>query len=90
MSAADLTELRASAAAKARLDQAAQRMLAFYRDNDHWRVRRDHNHLRITRIIRSLRLILGDEAADGFRREIEALAAGAPIDPTSRRYWAQA
>src|SRR5215471_11288802 len=54
-----LAELAASPAAKDNLMRARDRMLAFYRTNDHWLTPFDHNHLRITRIIRCLALILG-------------------------------
>jgi hypothetical protein len=43
----------------AALERAAQRMTRFYPGNDHWLVAYDHNHLRITRIIQSLRLLVG-------------------------------
>ena len=90
LDAATLQRLRGSSTARARLQAAADRMLGFYSATSAWRARFDHNHLRITRIIRSLRLIAGDEAAEAFRAAILALAADAPIDATARRYWAQA
>jgi hypothetical protein len=43
----------------AAVERAAQRMTRFYPGNDHWLVAYDHNHLRITRIIQSLRLLVG-------------------------------
>lgn len=84
---ATVQALRASAVAQARLDEAAARMLRFYRETSAWRRSFDHNHLRITRIIRSLRLLRGDHAADGFRHAIVALAEGAPIDAQARGFW---
>jgi hypothetical protein len=87
---ADVAAVRGSAEAQGRLARAAGRMLAFYRDTAHWRVRFDHNHLRISRIVKSLRLLVGDEAADAFRAEILRLSKGAPIDPQARRHWAMA
>ena len=45
----------------------AERMKRFYADNDYWLCHYDHNHLRITRIIKSLRLIVGDEYADEWK-----------------------
>ena len=37
-----------------------------------WMIPMDHNHLRITRVIKSLRLLVDDEgtAADDFRKEV--------------------
>ena len=92
LTSADIAALRSSPAAQASLSAAADRMLLFYESTSWWRRASDHNHLRITRIIRSLRLLAGDEAADGFRRKILDLveASDAPINATSLRYWAAA
>ena len=83
----DVAALVASDLAQMRLARAARRMLAFYGATGGWRAPADHNHLRITRIIRSLRLLSGDAAADAFRQKILALAEDAPISATSRAYW---
>ena len=82
--------IASSAFARTRLDAAAARMLAFYANTRVWRQRYDHNHLRITRIIRSLRLLVDDAAADGFRRDVLRLAGDAPIDARAREFWARA
>lgn len=79
--------LPVSPAAQANLTRAAERMRAFYATTDAWRARADHNHLRITRIIASLRDLVGDPVADAFRAEILKLAEGAPVSATSRAYW---
>jgi hypothetical protein len=88
----DLVELAASASATDNLRRARDRMLSFYRENDHWLTEFDHNHLRITRIIRCLALILGRSEARGFHDEIKALvaAAGDPVNAQSLRYWREA
>src|SRR5262245_11421325 len=87
-----LAELAASAVAKDNLRRARDRMLAFYRANDHWLTTFDHNHLRITRIIRCLALILGRGDAQAFHDEIRALVANAgdPVNAESLRYWREA
>ena len=89
LSEADVAAIRASAAAQANLRAGAERMLAFYRASEAWLRSYDHNHLRITRIIRSLRLLAGDTEADGFRAAILDLARthGASINATTLRYW---
>ena len=84
---ASLAALRASDAAKRRQHEAAGRMLEFYAGTAHWKRAFDHNHLRITRIIKSLRLICGGPEADAFKTRIIELAGDAPIDPTARRFW---
>lgn len=85
-----IAALRASPVAQDRVAQAADRMLRFYRDTKAWRRPFDHNHLRITRIIKSLRLLAGDAAADGFRQSVSDLARDTPIDASARAFWARA
>jgi hypothetical protein len=78
--------------AVANLNRAAERMLDFYRDTKGWLSRDDHNHLRITRIIQSLRLLVGHAAARAFYEAIMALhaARGAPVNPRNLEYWRRA
>ncbi len=92
LSPADIVSIRVSDAARANLRCAAQRMLSFYRANDHWLVPFDHNHLRITRIIRCLALCIGPEDARDFHRQILALVESAanPVNPESLCYWRDA
>lgn len=88
----DLAALRASPAAQANLQRAVSRMGRFYADTGAWLGPHDHNHLRISRIIRSLRLLQGDAAANAFRQRIlEAQAArGGRINAQSLAFWARA
>src|SRR6476659_4129666 len=62
----EIKVIRASSEAQANLERATGMMTAFYRRNDHWLRSHDHNHLRISRIIHSLALLLSKEAAQGF------------------------
>ena len=52
----------------------------------------DHNHLRITRAIKSLRLLTSDQAADEFRDKVIALAGDNLnlVDQEARDFWASA
>ena len=87
----DIDALRVSAAAQANLRRAAERMLRFYARTPQWRRCFDHNHLRITRIVRSLRLLAGDGAADEFRASVLTLAGGATsVNEASLRFWREA
>jgi hypothetical protein len=92
LSAKDVNALRASPVVQANLVAAARRMGSFYEHTDHWLRAGDHNHLRITRIIKSLRLLVGDGEADRFRQQILAMVAaqGAPVSAVSLRYWMEA
>ncbi len=50
-----------------------------------WACAVDHNHLRITRILRSLRLLGREEDAGAFYREVSRF--GAPVDERAKRFW---
>lgn len=85
----DVAWIRGSGMAQCALAAATDRMTIFYRTTHDWLMPNDHNHRRITRIIRSLRLLAGDAAADAFRATILARveAVRAPVGARSRGYW---
>lgn len=89
---ADQTAISASGTALASLAAGAARMFQFYADTDDWLAPHDHNHLRITRIIRSLRLLVGDTVADRFREDLldELGARGGAVNARSLDHWRQA
>jgi hypothetical protein len=64
----------------------ASRIIDFYSRQDHWLRDHDHNHLRISRIIRSLGLLKSEEAVIEERGE----AASNPVNRDSRGYWIRA
>ena len=92
LSAADAEAIRTSGRAQANLAASTERMGVFYDQTDHWMRAHDHNHLRITRIIKSLRLLSGDRPAERFRSRILARveASRTPVNAQTRSYWAQA
>lgn len=92
LSSTDIDALRQSAQAKENLATAAKRMLQFYSHNSHWLTAMDHNHLRISRIIRSLALILGPDDAQCFHRQILDLVhrADYPVAQQALEHWRQA
>ena len=85
----EVQAIRDSGMAQCALAAATDRMDSFYRATHDWLMPNDHNHLRITRIIRSLRLLRDDEHADAFRAAILARVdeTRAPISARSRGYW---
>lgn len=89
---AEVEAIRHSGMAQIALAAATDRMDAFYRATHDWLTPNDHNHLRITRIIRSLRLLVGDDQADAFRAAVLARveATRAPVSARSRGYWTTA
>lgn len=89
---AEIDAIRADPRALDTLQKATERMLQFYKDTNGWLTSHDHNHLRITRIIHSLRLLVGPEEAQRFHKDILALdyVAGCPVNTRSLRFWAEA
>lgn len=66
---------------------ALGRMTKFYQETTHWRVEKNHNHLRITRMIKSLRLVGLESEAQAFyltMKDVEAVSA------KSKGCWAKA
>ena len=71
---------------------AAARMKTFYQATDQWLTAYDHNHLRISRIIRSLDLLVGKEEARTFLRDVlqRNERAGSPVNQRSLVFWREA
>ena len=64
-----ILEIQNSEQAKQNLSKSADWYFNFLRRNKFWRKPHDHNHLRITRVIKSLRLLCGDDEADYFKEQ---------------------
>jgi len=85
---ADIAAFKSSPDLLARVRDAVARMTTFYRASEEVRTPGDHNHLRITRIIRFLTLVgLNQEARSFFNLALEV----APLaQETSKRFWVAA
>jgi hypothetical protein len=88
----EIEAIRADERALRNLHRASARMLGFYERTRWWLSWSDHNHLRISRILQSLRVLAGEEAARAFYEAIMRLhhEGGSPISPANLRYWAKA
>ncbi|MBP9760387.1 MAG: ADP-ribosylglycohydrolase family protein [Candidatus Pacebacteria bacterium] len=88
----DITYITENEVVRANLVEALVRMADFFRDNDQWLAPKNHNHLRITRILKSSRLLLGPEHARAYYEFIlqQVETCRAPIDPTHKAYWDRA
>jgi hypothetical protein len=88
----DLEDIRQDPDAIANLRLAADLMLGFYGRTGAWLQWQDHNHLRISRILQSLRLLLGRAEAHHFYDRIDVMnrAAGSPVNPLSVQFWRRA
>lgn len=92
LSESDINNIRKSLDAKNNLSKSADWYLKFLSRNSHWICPHDHNHLRITRVIKSLRLLCSDEKADGFKQSVLEIAAKGEqkIGAIALKHWAQA
>ena len=70
----DVEAIRASEVARSNLEKSAQWYLGFLQRNDHWIKSYDHNHLRITRVIKALNLLLSQRAALTFLKSVLEVA----------------
>jgi len=59
----------------------------FKENSKHWKTRFDHNHLRITRIIRCLRILGLEGEAQAF---YDTVSCETRVSPMSRMYWGRA
>ena len=87
-----ISEIQNSEQAKQNLSKSAEWYFDFLRRNNFWRKPHDHNHLRITRVIKSLRLLCGDDEADYFKEQFWQLL-GTDISQIPSRtieYWEDA
>ena len=64
--------------------------LSFLKRNHQWKNKYDHNQLRITRIIKSLRLLVSDNEADRFYKSILELLGNAKVNNTTLEFWKNA
>ena len=85
----EIDQIRQSSLAQANLAKSARWFLGFLERNDHWIIKYNHNQLRITRVIKSLRLLASDKAADEFKNIVfEYLGDDLNlIDPKARSFW---
>ena len=85
----DIEEIKESSLAQSNLAKSAGWFLGFLERNDHWITKYNHNHLRITRVVKSLRLLASDEAADEFRDKVFGYLGDDLnlIDPKARSFW---
>ena len=88
----EIEEIKSSEVALENLMQSADWYFGFLQRHDHWIRQYDHNHLRISRAIKSLCLLVSDEVADRYRAAIldflgRSISA---ISERSREHWLNA
>ena len=92
LSLEDIKAIRLSEVAQANLKKSAEWYLGFLGRNDHWIKSYDHNHLRITRVIKSIRLLISEKDADMFKSAFyETLGSSEnKIDLKAKMFWGKA
>lgn len=80
--------LRNDEAIQENIVNALVRMERFYMDNDFWLQQGDHNHLRITRILKSISLLNTKENAKDFYDFImRRVETAMPVTKESLEFW---
>lgn len=92
LSPLDIEDLQQNKKAIDNLKVSAEWFLGFLSRHNYWISKYDHNHLRITRVITSLRILIGDNDADQFRAGILELIKGkeGKIGQKPIQFWMQA
>lgn len=88
---AEILLIQRNTLATENLGKSARWFVAFLERNNHWLKSYNHNHLRITRAIKSLRLLSGVKIAENFRQMV--LAAGAQDNrglDNAKKFWVEA
>ena len=71
--------------------QSASWYISFLNRNNHWKSINNHNLKRITRMIKSVRLIVGDKEADDIKKEITSIQnIDKLVGQNSIKYWKNA
>jgi hypothetical protein len=91
LSEREVNKIKKSATAQQALEALMWRMIDFYDQTTHWLIPYDHNHLRITRIIKSLGLLMPPQYGLTFYHFImwKVCASSKPclVNPQSINIW---
>ena len=92
LSTTDIEAIRTSEVTRSNLERSARWYLGFLRRNDQWIRSYDHNHLRITRAIKSTRMLIGNKLADEMKTNIILLLGDNlnSVSQKSREFWKNA
>ena len=85
----EIISIKKSETAQKNIKKSAEWFLEFLSRNSYWICQNSHNHLRITRAIKSLRFIHSNEEAEKFKNSIMNLIQGkiSLINPKENKYW---
>ena len=87
----DVCKIIESLEAKTNIIQSSDWFIGFLERNTNWQQGYNHNQLRITRVIKCLRLLVGDDAADHWRNQLKDLIGDtSDIPDESLTFWRNA
>ena len=88
----DIEAIQSSIQCRQNLEKSATWILAFFERTEEIFQYTNHNHLRVTRIIKSLRLLHSDQQAEQFKQAVLGIiqARGARINPVTVAFWLEA
>jgi len=92
LAASDIETIQSSMQCRQNLEKSATWILAFFERTEAIFQYTNHNHLRVTRIIKSLRLLHSDQQAEQFKQAVLGMiqARGARINPITVAFWLEA
>lgn len=87
--ASEIETIRSSLQCLRNLEESTKWMLSFFNRTEVFFYYTNHNHLRVTRIIKSLRLLHSDLLADKFKQEVLDMvqSRAARINPVTVAFW---
>ena len=87
--ASEIETIRSSLQCLRNLEESTKWMLSFFNRTEVFFYYTNHNHLRVTRIIKSLRLLHSDLLADKFKQEVLNMvqSRAARINPVTVAFW---
>ena len=90
--ASEIETIRSSLQCLRNLEESTKWMLSFFNRTEVFFYYTNHNHLRVTRIIKSLRLLHSDLLADKFKQEVLNMvqSRAARINPVTVAFWLSA
>lgn len=89
LSGSEIDYLKRSHAAQIYIKRSLARMTRFFNETDDWLSEKNHNHLRVTRIIEATALLIDITHARDFLEHMARLntEAGSPLGAASLRHW---
>lgn len=89
LTAQDIEDIKASKQSQANLVLLTERMTRFFEASEDLCRFTNHNHLRVTRIIKSLRILHSEELADNFKKRVFFIVgeSGMKVNPLTIEIW---